>query len=157
MPASSREVFEVLHDYDHRAEWDPVLCEAELLDGHRAAGPGAVCRRRSKPHFGGIELESEYVMFHPGALAAVRMTNHPWCLDSFGSCVRHEDTAEGSVATYSANFHSRPRWLRWLMEPVMEAVFRHETKKRLEALARQVGGREPVAGEPRVPSEAKHA
>ena len=37
---------------------------------------------------------------------------------------------------YTWNFTARPRWLRWLVEPVMNRLFRVETKKRLAALAR---------------------
>jgi hypothetical protein len=35
---------------------------------------------------------------------------------------------------YHYNFVARPKWLRFLLHPVMNALFRWETRKRLRAL-----------------------
>ena len=45
LPASSMDVFDLLHDYKRRLEWDTLLQAAYLEDGHEAAGKGvtSVC------------------------------------------------------------------------------------------------------------------
>jgi hypothetical protein len=41
--ATPEEVFDLIHDYNRRLEWDPFLKEARLLGTSQAAA-GAVCR-----------------------------------------------------------------------------------------------------------------
>lgn len=49
IPAPAREVFDLVHDYPRRLEWDTLLRAAYLDDGNTEAAKGAtsVCR-----HFG---------------------------------------------------------------------------------------------------------
>ena len=56
LPASSREVFALVHDYDRRLEWDTLLRAAYLDEGHEEAvrGATAVCTR--KWYLGGFAL-----------------------------------------------------------------------------------------------------
>ncbi len=135
MPCSSAEIFALLHDYPRRLEWDTLLSSAALTQGHLTAGLGATSLCVGKPWLGRIGIETEYVMWREGELAAVRMINQPPFFGSFAASIRHEDTAEGSTATYRLTFRAKPVWLRWLLEPVMLRVLRMETRKRLKALA----------------------
>jgi hypothetical protein len=143
MPGSAREVFDVLHDYERRLEWDPVMREARLTGGRSLAGPGATRHSRTSLQLGSLELDEQYVTFHPGELASLKMVNHPPLLDSFGTCTRHKDTPQGSVAIYSANFHTRPKWLRPVMEPLAAALLMFEAKRHLRSLAEEVKRRKP--------------
>lgn len=135
MPVSSSEVFDLLHDYDRRLEWDTLLREARLTRGHSTAQKGATSLCVGKPFFGIIGVETEYLTFTPGKIAAVSMINSPPFFASFAASIRHADNADGSTATYKLNFTAKPRLLRWLLHPFMLIALRHETKKRLEALA----------------------
>jgi hypothetical protein len=140
MPASSLEVFTLLHDYDRRLEWDTLLREARLTRGHQTVQKGATSLCVGKPLFGIIGVETEYLTFEPGKIAAVKMVNSPPFFQTFVASIRHEDTPGGSTATYKLNFTARPRLLRWILQPSMLIALRHETKKRLEALANFLAG-----------------
>jgi hypothetical protein len=135
MPCSSAEVFALLHDYCRRLEWDMLLSSAGLTQGHLKAGLGATSLCVGKPWLGRIGIETEYVTWREGELAAVRMINQPLFFASFAASIRHENNPEGSTATYRLTFRAKPVWLRWLLEPVMLLVLRMETRKRLKALA----------------------
>jgi hypothetical protein len=133
--APSAAVFRLLHDYDRRLEWDTLLRAAYLTDGYRQAQLGAVSVCQGKTHLGRIALKTRYVSFRPPDVAAVKMVNRPPFFDKFAATIRHGDvTAYSSFVEYHYNFVARPKWLRFLLHPLMNALFRWETGKRLRAL-----------------------
>ncbi|HEY2881371.1 MAG TPA: SRPBCC family protein [Pirellulales bacterium] len=135
VPATSAEVFQLLHDYQRRLEWDTLLAEAYLTDGWQAAAPGAIAVCKGKSRWGGIALKTVYISFRPSEVAAVKMVNRPRFFDSFATTIRHGDLPEGkSSVEYTFTFRARPAWLRFLLHPVMKRIFASETKKRLVAL-----------------------
>lgn len=136
MPLGPVAVFDLLHDYSRRLEWDTLLREARFTRGHTSAGVGATTLCVGKPLFGILGIETSYVTFNRGVVAAVNMINRPPFFDSFAASIRHQDTGEGSTVTYRLTFRARPRWLRWLLEPIMLVVLRHETRQRLRSLSR---------------------
>ena len=75
-------VFNVLHDYGCRLEWDSMLREARLLAGATAAGLGvrSLCVGTWRSAF--LAIETEYIRFKLGRVAAVKLTNHPWFFES---------------------------------------------------------------------------
>jgi hypothetical protein len=135
IPAPRAEVFRLLHDYDRRLEWDTLLRAAYLTDGYRQAQLGAVSVCQGKSHLGRIALKTRYVSFRSPDIAAIKMVNRPPFFDRFAATIRHGDLpASSSFVEYQYNFTARPRWLRFLLHPVMNALFRWETRKRLRAL-----------------------
>lgn len=135
MPVSSAEVFALLHDYSRRLEWDTLLREARLTRGHAQVGPGATSLCVGKPWFGLIGIETHYVTFKPGEIAAVEMINRPPFFDHFAASIRHQDNDGGSLAIYKLQFTARPSWLRFMLHPFMLRELRRETHRRLAALA----------------------
>lgn len=135
MPANAAAVFAVLHDYARRLEWDTLLREARLTRGCKEAQLGATSLCVGKPLFGLIGIETRYIAFKPGELAAVEMINRPPFFAHFAASIRHGDNEAGSTMVYRFQFTARPRWLRWLLEPVMRWQLTRETKRRLAALA----------------------
>jgi hypothetical protein len=135
MPCDSSTVFALLHDYSRRLEWDTLLREARLTQGYSVSGVGATALCVGKPLFGLIGIETRYITFTPGVVAAVQMINRVPFFETFGASIRHRDTDGGSTLTYKLSFTARPRPLRWLFEPIMLAYLRHETRRRLEALS----------------------
>jgi hypothetical protein len=135
MPVPAAQVFNLLHDYSRRLEWDTLLCEARLTRGHTQAGPEATSLCVGRPWFGLIGIETRYIAFKPAEIAAVEMINHPPFFGSFAASIRHQDNAHGSTITYKFNFTARPRWLRWILHPVMLWQLQRETRRRLRALA----------------------
>lgn len=137
IPSPSGEVFDLLHDYDRRLEWDTLLSAAYLTDGSERAERGArtVCVGRWS--LGRLALKTEYVTFERPRLAAVSLVNRPPLFATWAASIRHEDLGPGeSRVTYTWTFTARPRALAWLLEPIMQRVFRWETQQRLAALRR---------------------
>ncbi len=135
IPATSAEVFCLLHDYDRRLEWDTLLQDARLDDNWTEAQHHAISTCTGCWFLGRIALQTEYVSFAPPHLAAVKMLNRPLFFATFAATIRHQDLTDGSsTIQYTYNFTARPLWLRWLLHPGMSYVFRYETRRRLRAL-----------------------
>lgn len=112
-----------------------MLCEARLTRGHLVAAKGATSLCVGKPIFGMIGIETRYIAFSPGELAAVEMINRAPFFEQFAASIRHEDTETGSQLVYKLNFIARPKALRWILHPLMATALRSETATRLAALA----------------------
>ncbi|PHS03248.1 MAG: oligoketide cyclase [Blastopirellula sp.] len=135
IPASSAEVFQLLHDYSRRLEWDTLLQDARLCDNLAKAQLHATSICTGRRYMGCLALKTLYVTFSPPDVAAVKMLNRPLFFEAFAATIRHHDLDDGSsTIEYKYNFTARPALLRWILHPVMAAVFRWETRKRLRAL-----------------------
>ena len=131
--ASCTAVFNLIHDYGRRLEWDSLLSKACLLDGATEAGVGvrSLCVGTWRGVY--LPLETEYVRFEPGVITAVKLTNRPPFFDHFAATMRHTPLDDNrSRLTYIYYFRARPR----LLEPVMNILLKQETQKRLHALRR---------------------
>jgi len=130
-------VFKLTHDYSRRLEWDTRLKEARLLDGAEAAGPGVKSLCVGRTALLGLSLETVYITFDPPWMSAVEMTRGPALFGSFAASIRHEVIRPGVTRViYRGHVETRPRWLRWLLEPLVNRRFGRETKRRLTALKR---------------------
>jgi hypothetical protein len=128
---SPEAIFDLLHDYDRRLEWDPFLRQARLLGGATEAGPGVRTLCVARLRAGGAGMETVYVSFCRPTLAAVRMTRGPWFLSTFAASLRQETVAARRTrVTYTVSLRGRP----WLLTPVLYLVFGRETRQRLRAL-----------------------
>jgi Polyketide cyclase / dehydrase and lipid transport len=137
IPARRADVFRLLHDYSRRLEWDTLLQEARLTDGFDVAGLHATSICKGRTLLGGIAMKTVYVTYREPDVAAVRMVNRPPFIDSFAASIRHRDRPGGSSRLeYKYSFTARPRWLRPLLHPLMQIIFRRETERRLGALRR---------------------
>ena len=125
-------LFELTQDYDRRLAWDPFLRVAQLLGG--ATRPKVGVRAWCAAWYG-LGMETEYVTFSPPAVTAVRMTRGPALLAAFAGSWRFEEAGPG-VTRVDFRYHlrARPRFLRPLLEPLLAAVFRRDTRLRLRAL-----------------------
>ena len=135
IPADCDAVFDLIHDYERRLTWDTLLSAADLTDGHMRADVGATTVCVGRGWLGMIAMKAVYVAFDRPRLAAVKMVNSPPLFASCGASLRHEELGpDESRITYTWTFTARPRWLAWLLEPVMDRVFQWETRKRLASL-----------------------
>ncbi len=133
--ASCTAVFNLIHDYDRRLEWDTLLSKACLLDGATEAGVGvrSLCVGTWRGAF--LPLETEYIRFEPGRIAAVSLTNQPPFFAHFAATIRHQPLGTGRCrVTYIYFFQARPRLLAPVLEPLINLLLKRETKKRLHAL-----------------------
>jgi len=135
IPAPAEAVFELIHDYRRRLEWDTLLQEAYLESEFSKAEHGAISVCRGKGIFGNFALRTQYVSFEKGKVAAVKMLNRPPFFDSFAASIRHFKVDDNhSEVIYKVSFTARPRSLRWMLHPLMRVVFVWETRRRLRAL-----------------------
>jgi ribosome-associated toxin RatA of RatAB toxin-antitoxin module len=135
IPASAVEVFDLVHDYQRRLEWDTLLQKAYLEDDFAESCKGAISVCQGRNILGGFALRTQYVSFERGKVAAVKMLNQPPFFDTFAASIRHADIGEDlSEIIYKVNFTAKPRFLRFILHPIMKIVFAWETKKRLSAL-----------------------
>lgn len=133
--ASPEAVFDLIHDYDRRLEWDPFLREARLLHGATRAGKGVESRCVARRLAGGMAMETVYISFDRPSVAAVKMTRGPRFLRSFAASLRQEPCdARTTRVTYRYHFQSRPGCLSWLIDPLVSRTFHRETTRRLIAL-----------------------
>ena len=135
IPAPSHAVFDLLHDYTRRLEWDTLLKAAYLDDGYTSAGPGATSVCIGRRSLGGIALKTIYVTFNRPTLAAVKMVNTPAFFQAWAASIAHEDISDHeSRITYKFHFTTKPRRLQFIFDPIVEWIFVWETRKRLQAL-----------------------
>jgi len=133
--ASCDLVFDVLHDYALRLRWDPMLSEARLLGAAAQAAKGvrSLCVGTWRSAY--LSIETEYITFRRGAVAAVRLTNHPPLFERFAASIRHTALDGGaSRVTYTYSFRVRPRHLASFIEPIVGRMMARETRARLIAL-----------------------
>ena len=97
IPAPSAAVFDLLHDYDRRLEWDTLLRAAYLDDGFTAAAQGATSVCVGRWSVGGFALKTVYVTFDRPKLAAVKLVNRPPFFDTWAASIRHEDLAPDAL------------------------------------------------------------
>ena len=135
--AAPEVVFDLIHDYSRRLEWDPFLREAYLLNDAETADLGVSSRCIARRAVGGSAMDTIYVSYARPAVVAVKMTRGPKFFRSFAATIRQDRIDDNTTrVTYRYNFISRPRWLAFLIEPVVQWVFHRETSRRLAALKR---------------------
>ena len=141
--ASASELFALTQDYGRRLEWDPFLRSAYLMDGAKAAAIGvrAYCVSRA-----GLGMETEYVAFNPPRACATKMTRGPWVIGNFAGSWRFEEVRTGLTRVrFRYHLRGRPRWLSWLLTPLLAWVFARDTHNRLIALKKTME-RKALAG-----------
>src|SRR5262245_34443266 len=107
--ASSAEVFDLLHDYARRLEWDTLLSAAYLDDGFTEAKLGATSVCIGRRSLGGLALKTVYVAFDRPRVAAVKLVNAPRFFEKWAASIRHEDVGPNrSRVTYSFHFTAKP-------------------------------------------------
>jgi len=135
--AAPEAVFDLLHDYSQRLEWDPFLREARLLDGALHAALGVTTRCVARRRAGGLAMDTVYVSFARPSVAAVKMTQGPRLFHSFAASIRQARVGSSKTRVlYRYNFELRPPWLAPLLTPFVRWAFHRQTRRRLEALKR---------------------
>jgi Polyketide cyclase / dehydrase and lipid transport len=135
IPAPSQAVFDLLHDYSRRLEWDTLLQAAYLDEGANVAAKGVTSVCVGRKSLGSLALKTVYVAFDRPKVAAVKMVNAPALFQSWAASIRHEDISDQeSRITYQFHFTTKPAILQFILDPLLERIFVWETRKRLHAL-----------------------
>jgi hypothetical protein len=128
-------VFDVLHDYAQRLRWDTMLSEARLVGGASRADVGvrSLCVGTWRTAY--LPIETEYITFRRGEVAAVRLTNESPLFESFAASIRHLALPDGaSRITYIYSFQTRARRVAAVVDAVVSRMMARETRARLLAL-----------------------
>jgi ribosome-associated toxin RatA of RatAB toxin-antitoxin module len=129
-------LFRLTQDYERRLEWDPFLQSANLIGDAKEAGVGVKALCVSK---GGWAMETEYVSFNPPQATAVKMTRGPWFLHRFAGSWRFEEVVPGQLrVSFTYHLEARPKWMCWLLTPILKWRFARDTRNRLRALKEAV-------------------
>jgi hypothetical protein len=95
-------------------------------------------------------METEYVSFNPPRACAVKMTRGPRLIGCFAGSWRFEEVSAGRTrACFRYHLRARPRWLSWLLTPVLAWALARDTRKRLVALKAAVERRGLLTGQGR--------
>jgi hypothetical protein len=133
--ASAEDVFDLLHNYEKRLEWDTLLQKAYLEPKFETAKLGAISVCQGRAILGGFALRTKYVSFQRGKVAAVKMLNRPPFFESFAASINHQNLTDNkSEVVYTFNFTAKPKFLCFILHPIMSKIFAWETRKRLQAL-----------------------
>jgi hypothetical protein len=133
--ASAEDVFDLIHNYERRLEWDTLLQKAYLEPEFETAKIGAISVCQGRPILGGFALRTEYVSFQRGKVAAIKMLNQPPFFESFAASINHRNLTDNkSEVVYTFNFTAKPKSLQFILHPIMSKIFAWETGKRLQAL-----------------------
>lgn len=137
MPASAREVFAVVHDYGNRLSWDTLLSEARLLGGATEADLGIRARCTGKGWLNSVAMETVYITYSPGRVAAVKLVSPIWPFRTWAASIRHiEQTPLTSILEYRWRFSCQPAILAPALEWIVNQQFKRETRLRFTALRR---------------------
>ena len=129
--APCEQVFDLVHDYKLRLEWDTLLSKACIVDGSPEAGLGVKTLCVGRSTVAGFGMETVYISFDRPRVAAVRMTQGPWFISAFAASISHKPLGENrSRVTYKFRSTARPR----LLGPLLQRIFQRETRKRLLSL-----------------------
>ena len=129
--ADARYLFDLTQDYTQRAKWDTFTKESFLMNA-KVAGIGETARCIDGM---GFSMDIVYVSYQPNEVAAVKMVKGPYIFDKFAGGWQFKEVSAGLTRVrFSYNITARPRWLSWLLTPILCFQFKRVTDKRIVAL-----------------------
>lgn len=132
--ASCAALFDLSQDYTLRTAWDPFIREMHFLEGATRSAKGV--RVTGRAH-NGLSMTVEFITFERPRVVAMRMTEGPWLFTRFAGTWRFVPCGEGETeVNFRYAFQTRPRWLRWLLNPLVAWTFRRDLRGRLRGLKR---------------------
>jgi hypothetical protein len=95
----------------------------------------------------GWAMETEYVSFSPPKTTAVKMTRGPWFLNRFAGSWHFDEVGPGHTrVSFRYNLQAWPKWMAWLLVPLLARAFARDTRRRLQGLKDAVERRGILAG-----------
>jgi ribosome-associated toxin RatA of RatAB toxin-antitoxin module len=125
-------LFALSQDYALRLEWDPFLRELKFLDGATEAAVGVRVWVRA---WTGLTMEVEYVSVNPPHTVAMKMLRGSRLFRQFAGTWMFRAHPSGRTEVVF-RYAFTTRWLSWLLDSVIRAVFRRDIRGRLRGLKR---------------------
>jgi ribosome-associated toxin RatA of RatAB toxin-antitoxin module len=129
--APAEALFDLSQDYALRREWDPFVRKMRFLDGARETAVGVKVWVRA---WTGLTMTVEFVSLDRPRVVAMKMLRGPWLFRLFAGTWRFVPRPDGTEVIFHYVF--RTRWLGWLLDPLIRAVFRRDIRARLRGLKR---------------------
>lgn len=135
MPATSRVVFDAFHYHHWKCQWDPLVGSTSIVGGGACPQVGAVSENQGGGLLRPLSMRTRFVAYDPPRLAAAAMIGKSFPFVRWAASMRHIDLGTGSSKLiYTYTFDVGPAWLRWVLEPVTELIFRASTNRRFNRL-----------------------
>lgn len=135
MPASASVVFDAFHYHGWRARWDSLVGHTSLENGADCPSVGAISTNKGATWMRGLAMQTRFIQYDRPHIAAATMLAPSFPFTRWAASMQHRDVAEGqSVLVYTYTFEVRPIALRWLLEPVVGAIFARQTRRRFAHL-----------------------
>lgn len=131
MPASCAVVFDVFHYHQWRRRWDSLVDHTRVTDGAPCPFVGAVSENAGGGLLRGLSMRTRFLAFDRPRLAAATMEGRSFPFTRWSASMKHRAAGErGSVMIYTYTFEAGPAAMRWLLEPIVKAMFARQTRKR---------------------------
>jgi hypothetical protein len=136
MPASTAVVFDAFHYHHWRGHWDSLVRDTRVQGGAECPFVGAVTQNAGKGLLGSLSMRTRFVSYERPRLAAAAMDGKSFPFTRWAASMRHRPLADGtSLLVYTYSFEVGPAFLRWILAPFVELIFRRQTQRRFARLA----------------------
>ncbi|MES3011898.1 MAG: hypothetical protein V4738_14010 [Pseudomonadota bacterium] len=131
MPASPEAVFDVFHYHAWRRRWDSLVDATHVIGDAPCPYVGAISENAGGGLLRGLAMRTQFISFDRPRLAAASMVGTAFPFVRWSASMRHRAISpQQSVMLYTYTFEAGPRGLRWLVEPITQAIFDWQTRKR---------------------------
>ena len=135
MPANVAVVFDAFHYHFWRIRWDSLVSGTHVLGGAPCPSVGAVTENAGAGALRGLSMRTRFVAYDRPRVAAATMLDRSFPFTRWAASMRHRSTGPNeSVLVYVYSFDVGPRWLAWLLEPVVDWIFYWQTRRRFGRL-----------------------
>lgn len=131
MPAPAAVVFDAFHYHQWRHRWDSLVSATAVVGGAPCPYVGAVTENTGGGWMRGLSMQTRFVSFDRPHLAAATMVGTSFPFSRWAASMRHKEIdGQTSLMVYTYTLDVTPRWLAWILRPVVQRVFVHQTRKR---------------------------
>ncbi|RJF96345.1 SRPBCC family protein [Noviherbaspirillum saxi] len=137
IPASSDVVFDAFHYHCWRFRWDSLVQDVRVIDGAPCPYVGAETENAGGGWVRGLSMRTRFVSFDRPRVAAATMIGHSFPFTSWAASMKHRPVGiNRSIMIYTYTFRAGPRYLSWLLEPIVKRIFDWQTRRRFLRMQR---------------------
>jgi hypothetical protein len=141
MPAAPDVVFDAFHYHRWRARWDSLVEATHVIGDAECPFVGAITDNAGGGVLRGLSMKTRFISFDRPRVAAASMLGESFPFSRWAASMRHKPIDNrSSVMVYVYSFEVKPRWLRWIVEPVTKWVFDWQTRRRFERMRSFLAG-----------------
>lgn len=135
MPASAAVVFDAFHYHYWKARWDSLVNDTHVTDGAACPFVGAISENNGAGWLKVLSMRTQFLTYDRPYLAAAKMLGHSFPFTRWAASMQHQAIdSNRSTMIYTYNFKSGPKFISWLLEPIVKSIFERKTKDRFKRL-----------------------